>query len=63
MISDRDSSEDRAKAELILDNMLHSGEEAEDALLASASDILRSLVAQARQEQFSSDWERELYEL
>ncbi len=63
MMSDRDTSKDRAKAELILDNLLHSGEEAEDALLVSASGILQSLLDQARREQFSSDWERELYEL
>jgi hypothetical protein len=48
--------------ELIIDNLLNREEEPEDAILA-ASAILQRLVAQARQESPSSDWERELDEL
>jgi len=48
------------KEELILDNTLHSGEEAEDDPLA---DILPPLLDQARCETPALDWERELYEL
>ena len=48
--------------ELIIDNLLNREEEPEDAILA-ASAVLQRLVAQARQEPRSSDWERELDEL
>jgi hypothetical protein len=48
--------------ELIIDNLLNRDEEPEDAILA-ASTVLQRLVAQARQESPSSDWERELDEL
>ncbi len=48
--------------ELIIDNSLNREEEPEDAILA-ASAVLQRLVAQARQEPPSSDWERELDEL
>ena len=48
--------------ELIIDNLLNREEEPEDTILA-ASAVLQRLVAQARQEPSSSDWERELDEL
>jgi len=48
--------------ELIIDNLLNREEEPEDAILA-ASAVLQRLVAQARQEPSSPDWERELDEL
>jgi len=48
--------------ELIVDNLLNREEEPEDAILA-ASAVLQRLVAQARQEPISADWERELNEL
>ncbi|MBC8449016.1 MAG: hypothetical protein H8D78_14820 [Chloroflexi bacterium] len=48
--------------ELIIDNLLNREEEPEDAILA-ASTVLQRLVARARQEPSSSDWERELDEL
>ncbi len=48
--------------ELIVDNLLNREEEPEDAILA-ASAVLQRLVAQARQEPSSPDWERELDEL
>ena len=48
--------------ELIVDNLLNREEEPEDAILA-ASAVLQRLLAQARQEPISADWERELNEL
>ena len=51
-----------AQMELIMDNLLNREEEPEDAILA-ASAVLERLVAQARQESSSSDWEQELDEL
>ena len=51
-----------AKMELIMDNLLNREEEPEDAILA-ASTVLHRLVAQARQEPPSPDWERDLDEL
>jgi len=51
-----------AQIELILENLLNREEEPEDTILA-ASTVLRRLVAQARQEPPSADWERELDEL
>ena len=51
-----------AQMELIMDNLLNREEEPEDAILA-ASTVLQRLVAQARQEPSSPDWERELDEL
>lgn len=51
-----------AKTELITDNRLNREEEPEDAMLA-ASAVLQRLVAQARQEPPSPDWERDLDEL
>jgi len=48
--------------ELIVDNLLNREEEPEDVILA-ASAVLERLVAQARQESPSLDWERELDEL
>jgi hypothetical protein len=47
-----------AQMELIMDNLLNREEEPEDAILA-ASAVLQRLVAQARQEPASSDWEEE----
>jgi len=51
-----------AQMELIMDNLLNREEEPEDAILA-ASAVLQRLVAQARQEPASPDWEQELDEL
>ncbi len=51
-----------AQIELIIDNLLNREEEPEDAILA-ASTVLKQLVAQARQEPASANWERELDEL
>lgn len=51
-----------AQMELIVDNLLNREEELEDAILA-ASTVLKRLVAQARQEPSSANWERELDEL
>jgi len=51
-----------AQMELIIDNLVNREEEPEDAILA-ASAVLQRLVAQARQELPSPDWERELDEL
>jgi hypothetical protein len=51
-----------AQIELIIDNLLNREEEPEDAILA-ASGVLKQLIAQARQEPPSADWERELDEL
>ena len=51
-----------AQMELIVDNLLNREEEPEDAILA-ASALLERLVAQARQESPSPDWEQELDEL
>jgi len=51
-----------AKMELVMDNLLNREEEPEDAILA-ASAVLQRLVAQARQEPPSPDWERHLDEL
>lgn len=51
-----------AQMELIMDNLLNREEEPEDAILA-ASAVLQRLVAQARQEPPSPDWEQELDEL
>ena len=51
-----------AQMELIIDNLLNREEEPEDAILA-ASDVLKQLSAQARQEPPSANWERELDEL
>lgn len=51
-----------AQMELIVDNLLNREEEPEDAILA-ASALLKQLVAKARQESPSADWERELDEL
>jgi hypothetical protein len=51
-----------AQMELIMDNLLNREEEPEDAILA-ASTVLQQLVAQARQEPASPDWEQELDEL
>ena len=51
-----------AQMELIMDNLLNREEEPEDAILA-ASAVLERLVAQARQESPSPDWEQELDEL
>jgi hypothetical protein len=51
-----------AQIELIIDNLLNREEEPEDAILA-ASGILKQLIAQARQESPSADWEQELDEL
>ena len=48
--------------ELIIDNLSNCEEEPEDAILA-ASAVLQRLVAQARQEPSSLNWERELNEL
>jgi len=48
--------------ELIMDNLLNREEEPEDAILA-ASAVLQRLVARARQEPPSPDWERSLDEL
>lgn len=45
-----------------MDNLLNREEEPEDAILA-ASAVLQRLVAQARQEPASPDWERDLDEL
>jgi hypothetical protein len=47
---------------IIMDNLLNREEEPEDAILA-ASTVLQRLVAQARQEPPSPDWERDLDEL
>ena len=47
---------------IIMDNLLNREEEPEDAILA-ASAVLQRLVAQARQEPPSPDWERDLNEL
>ena len=47
-----------AQMELIMDNLLNREEEPEDAILA-ASAVLQRLVAQARQEPASPDWEEE----
>jgi len=51
-----------AQMELIIENLLNREEEPEDAILA-ASAVLQRLVAQARQETSSPDWEQELDEL
>jgi len=51
-----------AQMELIMDNLLNREEEPEHAILA-ASAVLERLVAQARQEPPSLDWERDLDEL
>jgi hypothetical protein len=51
-----------AQMELIMDNLLNREEEPEDVILA-ASTVLQRLVAQARQEPASPDWEQELDEL
>jgi hypothetical protein len=51
-----------AQMELIMDNLLNREKEPEDAILA-ASAVLQRLVAQARQEPASPDWEQELDEL
>ena len=51
-----------AQMELIMDNLLNREEEPEDAVLA-ASTVLQRLIAQARQEPPSTDWERDLDEL
>lgn len=51
-----------AQVELILDNLLNREEEPEDDLLV-ASDALRQLLAEARAQPPSLDWERELDEL
>ena len=48
--------------ELIMDNLLNREEEPEDTILA-ASAVLQRLVAQARQEPSSPNWEQELDEL
>ena len=48
--------------ELIIDNLLNREEEPEDAILA-ASAVPQRLVAQARQEPASLNWERDLDEL
>jgi hypothetical protein len=45
-----------AQMELIMDNLLNREEEPEDAILA-ASAVLQWLVAQARQETASPNWE------
>jgi hypothetical protein len=50
------------QVELILDNLLHRESEPEDAILV-ASGVLERLVARARQEHPTADWERELDEL
>jgi len=47
-----------AQMELIVDNLLNREEEPEEAILA-ASTVLERLVAQARQEPASPDWEEE----
>ncbi len=47
---------------LIMDNLLNREEEPEDAILA-ASAVVQQLVAQARHEPASPDWERDLDEL
>ena len=51
-----------AQMELIMDNLVNREEEPEDAILA-ASAVLQRLVARARQEPPSPDWERDLDEL
>lgn len=51
-----------AEMQLIMDNLLNREEEPEDAILA-ASTVLQRLVAQARQERSSLDWEQDLNEL
>ncbi|OGO43462.1 MAG: hypothetical protein A2Z04_06425 [Chloroflexi bacterium RBG_16_57_9] len=51
-----------AQIELIIENLLNREEESEDAILV-ASTVMKQLVAQARQEPASADWERELDEL
>jgi len=48
-----------AQIELIIDNLLNREEEPEDAILA-ASSVLRQLIAHARRERPSADWEREI---
>ena len=50
-----------AQMELIMDNLLNREEEPEDAILA-ASAVLQRLVAQARQEPASPDWEEEYHD-
>jgi hypothetical protein len=50
-----------AQMELIMDNLLNREEEPEDAILA-ASAVLQRLVAQARQEPASPNWEQDLEE-
>jgi len=48
-----------AQIELIIDNLLNREEEPEDAILA-ASSVLTQLIARARRELPSADWEREI---
>jgi hypothetical protein len=51
-----------AQMELIIENLLNREEEPEDAILA-ASAVLQRLIAQARQEPASPNWEQEFNEL
>jgi len=51
-----------AQIELIIDNLLNREKEPEDAILATSS-VLRQLIARARRESPSADWERDFDEL
>ncbi len=57
-----ESNNTLAQRESIIDNLMNREEEPEDAILV-ASGVLPRLVAQARQEPSSLDWEQELDEL
>ena len=51
-----------AQMELIIDNLSNREEEPEDAILA-ASEIVRGLVARAKEEKASCNWRQELDDL